>query len=899
MNTDSHGFAADTPVLHPRHGQGTVLLTDRDTTVVRFAHGIEQVFTSELTALVSVDAAVSGAQTSSPLEVVLRVQAEAITSVNAAWGVFTRSRISLLPHQLWVCHRALKTWPIRLLVADDVGMGKTIEAGLLLWPLLASRRVQRALVFCPAKLVGQWQMRLKRMFDIRAAAYHTDLDTERTDFWGIHQIVVASLPTLRADRKGRHDRLLEAPAWDMVIVDEAHHLNADEQTGKTLGYELLEKLNGAGKVASCVLFTGTPHRGKDFGFWSLMSLLEPGIFGPAKDEGAMLQALPRFLIRNAKQKATDMKGQRLFKPVQQHPETFSYSPPEEHFYRLMSGFILAGKAYATSLGRAEGGQVMLVLIALQKLASSSIAAVTAALQTRAWRLRTEAARSRAELESMGDEDTDEAQQALLRWLRVEQQARLQLAEDEGRHLADLMEAAGRVTAETRVGRVVEVIKARFAGESVLLFTEYKRTQALVVSALMAEFGQDSVVFMNGDDRLENVRLPDGRVIQMAMRRDEACDAFNAGRSRFLVSTEAGGEGIDLQENCSALIHVDLPWNPMRLHQRVGRLNRYGQQRPVRVVSLRNPDTVEAMIWGKLEEKLGSIMRALGSAMDEPEDLLQLVLGMSGERLFDELFSGAAGLGRERLDAWFDQAAGTLGGASALKTVRDLIGHAESFDLSDLKDVPPVDLPDLMPFFHNALSLNRRRPTVDGGSMSFRTPEEWLTSHAIRKSYESLAFQRNAPAGRDLMGVGHPLLEKALHQAERLSGTLCVLDGLADPLLVLEVSSRVTDAAEHSGRAVMGLTGRPGAFLVLRDWEVLRLLNACSAKAARADAPFESAAAREWFESASASIPKTIDGADMQFGSKQVRTTALFWPAGQRHAAAEGRDPAGRGSRPPD
>jgi SNF2 family DNA or RNA helicase len=80
-----------------------------------------------------------------------------------------------------------------------------------------------------------------------------------------------------------------------------------------------------------------------------------------------------------------------------------------------------------------------------------------------------------------------------------------------------------------------------------------------------------------------------------------CDAFNAGRIRFLVSTEAGGEGIDLQERCSALIHVDLPWNPMRLHQRVGRLNRYGQQRPVEVVSLRNPDTVEAMIWQKLEQ----------------------------------------------------------------------------------------------------------------------------------------------------------------------------------------------------------------------------------------------------------------------------------------------------------
>ena len=545
MTTHATSFQADALVLHARHGQGTTLLTDRDTTVVRFAHGIEQVFTKELTQVASVSEALTMGQMAPSLEVALRVQAEVITTVNAAWGVFTRSRISLLPHQLWVCHRALRTWPMRLLIADDVGMGKTIEAGLLLWPLLASRKVQRVLIFCPAKLVVQWQMRLKRMFDIRAATYHTDLDTDRTDFWGIHQIVIASLPTLRADRKGRHDRLLDAPAWDMVVIDEAHHLNADEATGKTLGFELVEKLNKAGKVVSCVLFTGTPHRGKNFGFWSLLSLLDSETFGPKRNEGRMLQALPKFLIRNAKQKATDMKGQRLFKPVVQYPETFTYSPPEEAFYELMSHFILAGKAYATSLSGNEGGRVMLVLIALQKLASSSIAAVVSALHTRIKRLGAEAAKSKSELASIEESDGDEIQQALHDWLRDEKQARLRLMEDEGRYLDDLIAAADLVTSETRIVRIIEVIKQRFSKEPVLLFTEYKRTQALVISALISEFGQGSVGFMNGDNRLEGVRLNDGRLIQLAGRREDMCDAFNEGRIRFLVSTEAGGEGIDL------------------------------------------------------------------------------------------------------------------------------------------------------------------------------------------------------------------------------------------------------------------------------------------------------------------------------------------------------------------
>jgi len=865
-------------VMHSLHGQGSVLITEGDTAVVRFAHGIEQVFAAELVAVASVAEAAAQAVVSSSLEVALKVQAEAISSVNDAWGVFTRSRISLLPHQLWVCHRALQAWPIRLLIADDVGMGKTIEAGLVLWPLLANRRVQRVLILAPAKLVEQWQQRLKSMFDIRAAIYHPDLDTTRADFWGIHQIVVASLPTLRADNKGRHERLLDAPAWDMVIVDEAHHLNVEEGANRTLGFDLLDKLQLEGKVESCVLFSGTPHRGKSYGFWSLMSLVDRDVFGPRHDETAMLNALPRYLIRNAKQKATDMQGRRLFQPLRQYPETFTYTPAEEAFYRLMSDFIMAGKAYASSLTGTEGGQVMLVLIALQKLASSSIAAVLAALRTRQGRLAREASRSRAELELPSVVDDDEGQRALEAWARAEKRARLQLMEHEEGHLEDLIRAGEEVTEETRVHKVIEVIRNRFPDEPVLLFTEYKRTQALMITALMAEFGQSSVGFMNGDDRLENVTLPDGRVTQLSSRRDDTCDAFNAGRIRFLVSTEAGGEGIDLQERCSALIHVDLPWNPMRLHQRVGRLNRYGQKRPVSVVSLRNPDTVESMIWDKLETKLASIMRAVGSAMDEPEDLLQLVLGMSGGKLFDQLFAGASSVPRERLDSWFDEVAGTIGGTSAVQAVTDLVGHATSFDLSALKEVPPVDLPDLLPFFQNLLALNRRRPRVEGRALSFRTPDEWVTSHAIRRQYDNLLFDRNAPRGAgDLMGVGHPLMEKALQQASRLHGVFCVVDGLSAPLQVIAVSNRVTGSGGASRRLVFGITGQPGNLTLLRDWQVLCALNACALKPEPApDLDARVRHARAWLEEVTEATSALLADESLPFASVHIAQVAVLW-----------------------
>ncbi|MFB1490243.1 MULTISPECIES: SNF2-related protein [unclassified Thiocapsa] len=121
-----------------------------------------------------------------------------------------------MPHQLWVCHRALQQWPIRLLIADDVGLGKTIEAGLILWPLLSSVKVRRLLILTPASLVEQWQYRLRTLFDIRMSMYRPEVDTPKAGFWSTHNQVVASLPTLRTDRKGRHERLLDAPRWDML-----------------------------------------------------------------------------------------------------------------------------------------------------------------------------------------------------------------------------------------------------------------------------------------------------------------------------------------------------------------------------------------------------------------------------------------------------------------------------------------------------------------------------------------------------------------------------------------------------------------------------------------------------------------------------------------------------------
>lgn len=872
-------------VKHPRFGLGSVIADEGATVVVRFEHGIEECEASKLTRQTGLVEAIQTGQLSSPLNTTLKVQALTIQSLNDAWGIFSRSRIDLLPHQLWVCHRALQKWPIRLMIADDVGLGKTIEAGLILWPLLANRKVRRVLILTPASLVEQWQYRLRSLFDIRMSIYNPVVDTPRADFWSVHNQVIASLPTLRADRKNRHERLLDAPNWDMLIVDEAHHLNADEVTGKTLGYQLVERLVKEQRVESCLLFSGTPHRGKPYGFWSLMSLLRPEVFSPHLDQRQQLPELRKVLIRNFKQKVTDMAGNRLFQPILNHPETYEYTEAESNFYRLLTRFIMAGNAYASQLDQSGRNQVNLVLIAMQKIASSSIAAIRAALRKRLANFDKKMSRLQADnADRPEDEGDDLVFDAFLKW---EQQQKFKLMANERLHLEELLQAAEAIITESKIERIAEIIQQRYPDRSILLFTEYKATQAWMVSTLMRQFGEDSVGFINGENRLPFVRLPSGKETVLSKSREATAEDFNQGRIRFLVSTEAGGEGIDLQARCHTLIHIDLPWNPMRLHQRVGRLNRYGQTQPVEVLTVRNPNTVEARIWGKLEQKLGSIMQALGHAMDEPEDLMQMVLGMTGTGFFNDLFAEGATVHADRFEAWFDAKTQSLGGHTALDTVKDLVGHCQSFDLSQLDDVPRKDLPDLIPFFKGMLGYNRRRPEINDDAFTFRTPEVWIDSPGIRTRYEGLIFHRN-PRDQDeakrIVGVGHQAFEKALAQAKEFADVFAVIAGLSEPVAVFQFQDAVTNQSGHVRLIIAGMSLSAGdELLLLRDDELLGILNRWrpDIKPPMAEATSFKDAALSFLSDTRRHISARLDELRLPFIKPVINDLALFWPESDR------------------
>ena len=821
-------------VRHRSFGRGQVVVDQGQSVVVRFEHGIEECLATEVAPLDDVSARLVERRLDPALPVVARTLAHCIRSVNDAWGVFARSRIALLPHQLWVCKRVLERWPARWLVADDVGLGKTIEAGLILTPLLSSGRVRRLLILAPASLVEQWQVRLREMFDIRVSRYVVEADTPSGDFWNTQDRVVASAQTLRLDKAGRWERMHQADAWDLVLVDEAHHMNVDEHGGRTLAFQLAESLQQHGRIQSLVLFTGTPHRGKDYGFLSLLKLLRPSDFDPSLPLEDQLAKLRSVMIRNNKQSVTDMSGRQLFTPVVARRETYAYSPEEAEFYDKLTAFIASGKAYAAGLGQNDQRTAILVLITMQKLASSSVAAVRRALAGRLRRLKAaevdlaaaqadheRVARLREEDDPAHFDEISELEEKI-----AEIVGRVKLNPNEIPAIEALLEAAGEVSSETKVGCILDIIDGSFAGRSVLLFTEYKATQALVMAALQRRYGDGSVAFINGDGYIEGVSNRAGEVKSFREDRHAAAGRFNRGEVRFLVSTEAAGEGIDLQEHCSALIHVDLPWNPMRLHQRVGRLSRYGQKDAVDVVTVRNPDTVESRIWELLDQKLERITLAFKGGMEDPEDMRQLVIGMASSKVFNGVFADAdPNLDGSTLRRWFDTRTATFGGKDAMEAVRGLVGHTARFDFGDVAgEIPRVDLPDLVPFVKAILTVRGRRPSQTAHQVEFSTPDEWKDDFAIVEHYKLLFAREPHPEpGQDVAGVGLRVLDRALRDGSELDEIVSTVRSLDAPLFVFVVRDRVT-AGEAQPVVVGAKQDDGGAWVLCRDWELLKVLN---------------------------------------------------------------------------
>ena len=760
-------------VLHEQFGRGQIIGETGSSFIVKFDSSVQIIDPASLRPVSSVMEQVTKVGDADINKAVANLEAQVISYVNDTWGLFSRSAIRLLPHQLWVCNQVLQKWPVNYVVADDVGLGKTVEAGLIISSLLASQGIKRILILTPAKLTQQWQERMSEMFGLAFRIHSSDDEYRNSNinYWDIENCLIASFSTVQMDSHDRHQHMLEAKPWDLVVVDEAHHMYADEN-GERQKFSLFSKLKQKGKITSAILFTGTPHRGKDYGFWSLMSLLDSEKFGPDIPEEEQYEHLHDYLIRNNKKNVVNMKGEPLFTKMTQYPEEYSYSEEEKAFYWKMNEFITTGEMYAKSLlnGSANG----LLLTALQKIASSSTAAIVSALENRRQSLidKTNTRNSDYLMEDERSDSDDDCMNAANNQL----DAGVKLMEDEIEHIDELLKLAAEIKEESRVKKIIEIIKTRYPGEQILLFTEYKRTQALVLSELMKVWGKDSVTFINGDAALQDVLFPDGSRNSMQVERLAACKQFNEGEKRFLVSTEAAGEGIDLQKKCHVLIHIDLPWNPMRIHQRIGRIHRLGQTHDVDVISIRCKDNLESRIWDTLNAKLDEIQKMLSATMQDPDDIMQIVLGMQTSQYYESLFAQ----GLRGAEDWFNSQTATFGGESAIKTAAKIGGSAARFDLKGLDGIPKLDVSNLVPFMKTVLKLHGRQLIENKDdesnviSYDVIVPKEWRGFGAQNRE-TGIVFRRELRDGENakkIVGVGHYLVNKALQESVRYEE--CVL-----------------------------------------------------------------------------------------------------------------------------
>jgi hypothetical protein len=310
----------------------------------------------------------------------------------------------------------------------------------------------------------------------------------------------------------------------------------------------------------------------------------------------------------------------------------------------------------------------------------------------------------------------------------------------------------------------------------------------------------------------------------------------------------------------------------------------------------------------LNSKIGNIMLAFGHVMDEPEDLLQMVLGMTSPALFRELFAEAPQVPADSLGKWFDQKTATFGGRDVIATVKEIVGNCDRFDFQSVgKDLPPVDLPELRPFLEAMLIQNRRRPRRgDDRSLSFKTPEAWLSEVGVRTSYEGLVFDRSV-RGKDavmrVVGVGHKVIEQALNQA--LDVTACVTSVinkvLHQPLIIARLSDRVTgrDVPVRSIILAAEKSETTGEWVILRDWEAVRRLNEVvgNVNALRtATKPLEEQSAVKSSVDAAMSLMTTqIPKLEVNFRVPFLEPIAVIWPGAESSSAKCDGSESGSGS----
>ena len=555
------------------------------------------------------------------------------------------ARVDPLPHQLEAVYEYMLPLPqIRFLLADDAGAGKTIMAGLLLKELKLRGLVRRTLIVTPANLAFQWQRemrdRFRERFDIIRGI---DLrNAYGVNPWQDKPQVITSMDW------AKREEVLESlgrTSWDLIIVDEAHRMSASDPEHKTERYRLGELLSQ--KTHHFLLLTGTPHKGDPANFCLFLQLLDRDVYGDVRSlEEAMKRNHAPFYLRRTKEALVTFpdpetgKVRRLFTNREVRTVRFELDGQEFEFYEALTRYVQEQSIRAAADPSARGRALGFTMAMYQRRFASSIHAVRRSLERRLQKLEDRLRRPQSEapadlsrLDEIDELPEDEVAQVEEEVEQASLPSERQAIQQEIETLRALVQRA-RALEEREMSSKLIKLREVLTNQNIfsdpktklLIFTEFKETLDYLVATLR-QWGL-RVTQIHGGMKIGDRDTPGTRIYAEREFREEA---------QVMVATEAAGEGINLQF-CWLMINYDIPWNPMRLEQRMGRIHRYGQERDCSIFNFVAANTREGQVLERLLERLREIRSELGS--DQVFDVVgEIVPANYLERLFRELYAG--------------------------------------------------------------------------------------------------------------------------------------------------------------------------------------------------------------------------------------------------------------------
>lgn len=667
-----------------------------------------------------------------------------------------------LPHQILVLEKVMQSSHSRFLLADEVGMGKTIEAGLIIKELKLRGDIRRILAIVPKSSMMQWQSELKQHFNELFQLYDAQTISsmartfanlkadESLNVWKQHHQIIVSTDALKpiTFRQGwtqqqvdeynkyRMEAVLEAD-FDLVIIDEAHKMGGASPTVSR--YQLAQALCNA--VPNVLLLTATPHRGKADHFRRVLQLLDPIAFDG--DGLPPVEELAPYVIRTEKRLAVDYEGKALFNERKTHKMEITPDAQRHQLqialYDAVSEYVREGFKMARR-NRAKGVGLMMVL--LQRLASSSTAAILSAIQGRLTRMNSgigTAAEDLLEEEDFASETPEEASAFMDETSEEEpviniEDGLLEALVEQAQHCMQQETDAKAEALYQKLNQLQQLEPPE--NFKALIFTEFRATQHMLVDYLSSKGFR--VVFVNGGQNLE--------------QRRKALESFK-NEAALMVATDAAGESLNMQF-CHLIFNYDLPWNPMMIEQRIGRVDRIGQKRRVEAYNMLSTNSIDRRVYEVIEEKLSAIIEQLG--IDKTSDVLDSTLDLKEvNKLYLESLLNPESF-QHSSENWLDDIREKLKNyqstASALPQVQE--HEIEYKKASDVKHSP---LP------HWMQSLIRHHVTLRGGQL--RENLLGITEIELEGSPEKITFDADTSLqnpGVEHLSLQHPWIQELLH-----------------------------------------------------------------------------------------------------------------------------------------